>query len=159
MVDTTLEIYKNNVPLGYPVIAKGKWDSTDQDELVVTPESGYILFVKGVSFLLTDNFALSGTDAYMRFEHSSADGSNKYTRLDIGDENELLALCEANALIESLFAAQVMTGSFCFMPPIRCRSSASEYFHVVEEATLTVTSEIYFTVHGWQMLETEYDGT
>lgn len=159
MVDTTLEIYKQNVPLGLPKIVKDTWDSANQPEIQMVPESGYILFVRGVSWLMTQDFELSVGS--MRMEHSEADGSNTYFRLDFAEANELLAMSnEANILVEHPTGTNELIGSFCFFPPIRCRSSKNnQYFTIIEEGTLTVVGDIFITVHGWQMTETEYDET
>lgn len=158
MVDTTLEIYKQNVPFGLPKIVKDKWDSSDQPEIQMAPESGYILLVRGVSWLLTQDFELSVGS--MRMEHSKADGSNAYFRLDFAEANELLAMSnQANILVEHPISTTELIGAFDFFPPIRCRSSQNEYFTIIEEGTLTVVGDIFLTVHGWQMTETEYDET
>jgi len=159
MVDTTLDIYKQNVPLGFPVIQKDTWNVSLQPEIKVEPADGYILFIKNISFLMTDTFELSGADAYLRVEHSEADGTNVYTRIDFAVANELLAMCDASLLVEHPSGTPEIIGSFCFHPPIRCRSSQDQYFTIIEEGTLTVAGEIQLTVNGWQMLETDFDGT
>jgi hypothetical protein len=157
MVDTTLEIYKQNVPFGLPTIKKDLWDSSDQPEIKVEPESGYILFVKGVSFIMTDTCEFSGTSAYMRIKHSTANGTNIYLQIDIADTNELLAMCEQVSAFEKPTSTPYLAGHINFFPPVRCRSSQSEYFTVIEEGTLAVAGEITIIVHAWQMLESEFD--
>lgn len=157
MVDTTLEIYKQNVPFGYPKIVKGEWDSSVQPEIKVEPATGYIMFVKRISFKMTDTFELSGTNAYMRMEHNKADGTNVYQRLDFADSDELLAMCESVSSVGKPASTTHVVGAFDFSPPIRCRQSLSEYFTIIEEGSLTVAGDIFITVHAWQMQETEFD--
>jgi hypothetical protein len=107
---------------------------------------------------MTQDFALSGILAFMRIQHSSADGANEYLRLDIAEEQELLAACEgAVREVEIPSAAPNIHGTIKFDPPIRCLESASEYFTVIEEATLTVVGTIWFTISGWEFTETEYN--
>lgn len=158
IVDTTLAIYKQNVPLGFSKIVKGKWDSATQPEIKVEPAIGYILLVKRISFKMSDDFELSGTDAYMRMQHSKADGTNVYQRLDFADSDELLAACESVSSVDKPSATGHIVGAFDFFPPIRCRQSLNgEYFTIVEEGSLTVAGDVFITVHAWQMQETEFD--
>ena len=158
MVDTTLEIYKQNVPMGIPKIVKDTWNSASKPEIQMVPESGYILLVRGVSWLFTQDFELSVGS--MRMEHSKADGSNVYPRLDFAEANELLAMSnQATILVEHPVSTNELVGAFDFQPPIRCRASQSEYFTIIEEGTLTVVGDIFITVHGWQIEESEYDET
>lgn len=159
MVDTTLEIYKQVVPFGLPKVQKDVWNSGSKPEIKVEPDDGYILFVKAISFKMTDDFELSVGS--MRMQHSLADGSNAYLQLDITDSDELLAMCESLSSLEKPASSVHLVGAFSFHPPIRCRSSATptEYFTVIEEGSLTVAGDIFITVHAWQMLETDFDET
>lgn len=158
MVNTSFDFYKDNIPWGKPVKVKGKWDSSNQVETKAEPQTGYVLFVRELSFVMTQDFALSGASAYMRIQHSSATGSNEYTRLDIAEEQELLAACEG-AVREIAIPSSTTNihGTITFDPPVKCLQSDTEYFTVIEEATLTVAGTIWFTISGWQFTETEYN--
>lgn len=157
MVDTTLEIYKQNVPFGYAKPVKGTWSVGSTPEIKVEPSTGYILFVKKVSFKMTDDFELSGSSAYMRMQHNKADGSNVYLRMDIEDSDELLAMCESVSSVDKPSSTIHIVGALDFFPPIRCRQSLSEYFTIIEEGSLTVAGDVFITVHAWQMQEAEFD--
>ena len=152
MVNTSFEFYRDNLPYGYPVIQQVKWDSGSQTELDVTPESGYIMFVKGVSFMMTQTFDISAGD--LTIGHSSATAPNDVITID--DPDQLLAMCESNILVAFPSGTNKITGSWCFHPPVRCDASASESFKISEGSALTLAGEITFTVHGWQMLKTDY---
>lgn len=158
MVNTSFEFYKNNIPFGKPVKVSGKWDSSNQVETKAEPQVGYVLFVRELSFVMTQDLAFSGASAYMRIQHSGADGTNEYTRLDIDEAQELLAACEG-AVREITIPSGTTNihGTIKFDPPVRCLQSGPEYFTVVEEATLTVVGTIWFTISGWQFTETEYN--
>lgn len=158
MVNTSFEFYRDNIPFGKPVKVSGKWDSSNQTETKAEPQVGYILFVRELSFVMTQDLAFSGASAYMRIQHNSADGSNEYTRLDIDEAQELLAACEGAVREVAIPSGTTnIHGTIKFDPPIRCLESASEYFTVIEEATLAVVGTIWFTISGWQFTETEYN--
>jgi len=158
VVSKSFDFYLNNIPYGYPVKVKGKWDSSSQTETKAEPQTGYVLFVRELSFVMTQDFALSGTSAFMRIQHSSADGTNEYLRLDIAEEQELLAACEGAVREVAIPSGTTnIHGTITFDPPVRCLQSGSEYFTVIEEATLTVAGTIWFTISGWQFTETEYN--
>ena len=158
MVNTSFEFYKDNIPWGKPVKVKGKWDSSNQVETKAEPQTGYVLFVREISFVMTQDFALSGTLAFMRIQHSSADGTNEYLRFDIAEEQELLAACEG-AVREITIPSGTTNihGTIKFDPPVKCLQSGPEYFTVIEVPTLTVVGTIWFTISGWQFTETEYN--
>lgn len=137
---------------------KGKWDSTTQTETKAEPQTGYVLFVREISFIITQDFALSGTTAYMRIQHSSATGSNEYIRLDIAEEQELLAACEGAVREVTIPSGTTnIHGTIKFDPPVKCLQSGPEYFTVIEEGSLTVVGTIWFTINGWEFTETEYN--
>lgn len=158
MVNTSFDFYKDNIPWGKPVKVQGKWDSSSQPETKAEPQTGYVLFVRELSFVMTQDFALSGTSAFMRIQHSSADGTNEYLRLDIAEEQEILAACEGAVREVAIPSGTTnIHGTIKFDPPVRCLQSGPEYFTVIEEATLTVVGTIWFTISGWQFTGTEYN--
>ena len=158
IVNKSFDFYLNNVPWGYPVKVKGKWDSSNQAETKAEPQTGYVLFVREISFVMTQDLAFSGTSAYMRVQHSGADGSNEYTRLDFDEAQEILAACEGAVREVAIPSGTTnVHGTIKFDPPVKCLQSESEYFTVIEEAALTVVGTIWFTISGWQFTETEYN--
>jgi hypothetical protein len=158
MVNTSFQFYKDNISYGYPVKVKGKWDSSNQAETKAEPQTGYVLFVREISFVMTQDLAFSGASAYMRIQHSSATGSNEYTCLDIDEAQEILAACEGAVREVAIPSGTTnIHGKIEFDPPVKCLESESEYFTVIEEATLTVVGTIWFTISGWQFTETEYN--
>lgn len=154
MVNTSFEFYRDNLPFGYPVIRKVTWTNASHTELDVAPESGNILFVHGISFLMSQDFAISAGD--LTIGHSSATAPNDV--ITITDEKEFLALCDSSILAAFPSGTNQLNGSWCFKPPVRCRNSDAESFEIKEGNSITISAgTLIMVVHGWQMAESEYN--
>ena len=152
MVNTNFEFYRENIPYGYPVIAHTTWSNGSTPELDVAPESGYILFVKKITFIMTQTFAISAGD--FTIGHSSDTAPNEVMTID--HEDLLLSMENISALVAFPSGTNKVTGGWTYMVPIKCDAAASEQFEIKEGSALTLAGEIHITVHGWQMLKTDY---
>jgi len=153
MVNKSFDFYKDNLPYGHSVIRQVKWDSAAQPALDVAPEVGYILFVKGISFVMSQDFAISaGT---MKIGHSLFVAPHE--TIEITDADQLLAQCEAVGLFAFPSGANKIHGSICFNPPEQCDADSTESFKILEDPAVTMTGDIILTVHGWQMTKAEYN--
>lgn len=153
MVNKSFDFYKDNLPYGYTVIRHVEWDSATQPALDVAPEVGYILFVKGISFIMSQDFAISaGT---MKIGHSLFAAPHEI--IEITDADQLLAFCEVVGLFAFPSSTNKIQGSWCFHPPERCDADSTESFKIIEDPAVTIVGNIILTVHGWQMTKTEYN--
>ena len=161
MVDTTLEIYKDTVPIGYPYkSAVETWSfSGTKTELKAEPESGYILFIKRIRFAMSDDAAISSGTLHLM--HSDATSGSPEIDIEITDPADLLIHTKDRESIEFPSGTTKHYGYIELPVPARCRSSSSQSFSVVDDATpWTFTGgSIDWILEGWQILESGYDGT
>ena len=160
MVSTTLKIYADNVPYGYPYHSGFQtWSTGTKTELKAEPLTNYILLVREVRFIM--DLTLSLTAGSFHLKHSKAADGLPYKDIEIADEDEILNLADGD-LQHMEFAASTSRkkGRIVFNPPIKCRSSSSsEYFSIVDGSIpLTIsTGTVQWAIVGWQMTETDYD--
>lgn len=160
MVNTTLQIYKDNVPYGYPYHSGFQtWSSGTKTELKAEPLTNNILLVREVRFIMGEDLTLTAGSFHLK--HSKAAAELPYIDIEIANEDEILNLADGD-LQHMEFPAETTRkkGRIVFNPPIKCRSSSSsEYFSIVDGATpLTInTGTIQWAIVGWQMTETDYD--
>lgn len=160
MVSTTLQIYKDNIPYGYPYHSGFQtWSSGGKDELKAEPLTNYILLVREVRFIMDLTLAFSAGKFHLK--HSKAAAELPYKDIEIADVNEILNLADGD-LQHMEFPADTKRkkGRIVFNPPIKCRSSSSsEYFSIVDGVIpLTISAgTVQWAIVGWQMTETDYD--
>lgn len=160
IVSTTLAIYKDNVPYGYPYHSGFQtWATGSKAELKAEPVTGSILLVREVRFIMDLTLAFSAGSFHLK--HSKAASGLAYTDIEIADEDEILNLADDDLQhMEFPGSAIRKKGRIVFNPPIKCRSSGDdEYFSIVDDATpLTIDAgTIMWSIVGWQMTETDYD--
>ena len=153
MVNKSFDFYKDNLPFGYPVIRHAEWSNGSTTELDVAPETGYILFVKNITFIMTQDFAISAGD--LTIGHSDASAPNDVLTID--HQDLLLSMENISALVAFPSGTNKVTGGWKYHVPVRCKDSDSESFEIKEKTALTLVGNIHFTVHGWQMLESAYN--
>lgn len=154
MVNKSFDFYKDNLPYGFPVIAQTTWEASDvTPTLDVAPETSYILFVKSISYIMTQDFAISAGD--LTIGHSDAAAPNDVLTID--HEDQILSLGGVGGLEAFPTGTNKVFGEWKFDPPIKCDAASSESFEIKEGSALTLVGHIHFTVHGWQMLKTDYE--
>jgi len=160
IVSTTLKIYADNIPYGYPYHSGFQtWSSGTKNELKAEPLTNNILLVREVRFIM--DLTLTFTAGSFHLKHSKAADGLPYTDIEIVDEDEILNLADGE-LQHMEFPADTKRkkGRIVFNPPIKCRSSSSsEYFSIVDgDPSLTISAgTVQWAIVGWQMTETDYD--
>jgi len=154
MVNKSFDFYKDNLPYGFPVTKQVLWTTVSKPELEVSPETSYILFVKEITYFMTEDFDISaGT---LRFTHSDEAAPN--SPIDITEADQLVALGEASVLVVFPTGTNKISGGFKYNIPVKCDASATESYKITQESAVTVSAgHLHITVHGWQMLKTDYE--
>ena len=159
MVSTTLAIYKDNIPYGYPYHSGFQtWATGSKDELKAEPVTNSILLVREVRFIMDLDLAFTAGSFHLK--HSKAADGQPYTDIEFADVDEILNLADGDLQhMEFPGSTNRKKGRIVFNPPIKCRDSSDEYFSIVDDATpLTINAgTIQWAIVGWQMTETDYD--
>ena len=159
MVSTTLAIYKDNIPYGYPYHSGFQtWATGSKTELKAEPVTNSILLVREVRFIMDLTLAFSAGSFHLK--HSKAASGLAYIDIEIVDEDEILTLADGDLQhMEFSGSTTRKKGRIVFNPPIKCKDSSDEYFSIVDGVTpLTIDAgTIQWAIVGWQMTETDYD--
>jgi len=161
VVDTTLAIYLDNVPFGYPYFSEFKtWNSSNKATLTATPETGFVLFVKEVRFVMTVSLAFSSGKFHIK--HSGSGENQPELDIEIDDSEQILHLADGDLQhLEFPFpmSTYLKKGRIPFNPPVKLLDDLTETLTINDDASLPLTisgGSIVWNIVGWQMTEAEY---
>jgi hypothetical protein len=162
MVETSLDIYKDTVPIGYPYkSAIETWAfSGTKTELKAEPEDSYILFVKRIRFAMLTTTTISAGKLHLK--HSDAQSGSATIDIEISDPSDLLLHAKECQIIEFPSGTSKHYGYIELAVPARCRQSTGKSFSIVDDgvdAWTFTAGGIDWVIEGWQVSETEYDGS
>lgn len=162
MVETSLDIYKDTVPLGYPYkSAVETWAfSGTKTELKAEPEDSNILFVKRIRFAMSIDTAISAGSLHLK--HSGAQSGSAEIDIEIADPADLLLHAKVTEIVEFPSSTSKHYGYIELPVPARCRQTTGQSFSVVDDDTTAwvfTAGSIDWVIEGWQVSESEYDGS
>jgi len=152
-----LDFYKEGVPRGEPFIKKETWTNGSTPELEVVPEKAaatpttWEKFVDKIVFVASNNFALNGSDKIKITGLETED-------IEVASLRELMSLCESVMTFKKAAADDTVVGVLKVRPAKRMRKTDNDSLKIENTggATAVLTGEIFFSVQGWMLLESEY---
>lgn len=154
-VETVHQMYLRDHPTGKPFKRQVTWDSSNQDDLSISPGEGEAILITRISFYISDDFALTDADV----EISPFDGGTGTTDLSwkIANLQEVLSAAAGGDLpvvpFDDVSSNPQFTGAIPIEPSIILEYDADDNpsfdLDFAEDAgSPALAGSVTWTVHG-----------